>query len=139
MTKQEKLEEIKNQISEKFGNKTLSLVLMISDERFGEKSKLKMNFYQSILDGYIKPSELWTTDDNIQTLKSRVANAKDSEKESVLLEIIDTYDTKDPKVRDLLNKHKHLLSTLRPSKESTTRFLNQKAIPGRTEKVTITI
>ena len=42
MTKQEKLEEIKNQISQKFGNKTLNLVLMISDERFGEKSKLKM-------------------------------------------------------------------------------------------------
>lgn len=120
MTKQEKLEEIKNQISQKFGNKTLNLVLMISDERFGEKSKLKMNFYQSILDGYIKPSELWTTDDNIQTLKSRVANAKDSEKESVLLEILDTYDTKDPKIKDLFNKHKHLLSSLKTEKVTIT-------------------
>ena len=82
---------------------------MIATERFGQKENLKIKFYQSILEGYINPSELWTNDDTILSLKSKIDSVSDNDKEKIILEILDTYDTKDPKIKELLRKYERYL------------------------------
>jgi hypothetical protein len=82
---------------------------MIATERFGDKQGLKIKFYQSILEGYINPTELWTNDDTISSLKSKIESASDSEKETLIMEILDTYDITDPKIKELLRKYERYL------------------------------
>ena len=106
MTKQEK---VINSLKEKLGEKMFNRTSMIATERFGEKQNLKIKFYQSILEGYINPSELWTNDDTILSLKSKIDSVSDNEKEKIILEILDTYDTKDPKIKELLRKYERYL------------------------------
>lgn len=106
MTKQEK---VTNSLKEKIGEKMFNRTSMIATERFGEKLNLKIKFYQSILEGYINPSELWTNDDTILSLKSKIDSVSDNDKEKIILEIIDTYDTKDPKIKELLRKYERYL------------------------------
>jgi hypothetical protein len=106
MTKQEK---VINSLKEKLGEKMFDRTSMIATERFGQKENLKIKFYQSILEGYINPSELWTNDDTISSLKSKIDSAPDGEKEKLILEILDTYDTKDPKIKELLRKYERYL------------------------------
>ena len=106
MTKQEK---VINSLKEKIGEKMFDRTSMIATERFGQKENLKIKFYQSILEGYINPSELWTNDDTISSLKSKIDSAPDGEKEKLILEILDTYDTKDPKIKELLRKYERYL------------------------------
>lgn len=110
MTKQEKLEILTNQLTEKYGQKTLTRINMIAEERFGQKVDLKIKFFQSVIEGYIKPDELWTSDENIVSLKQKIESTPDDKKEALLLEILDTYDTKDTKVKELLRKYSHILS-----------------------------
>jgi len=106
MTKQEK---VINSLKEKLGEKMFDRTSMIATERFGQKENLKIKFYQSILEGYINPSELWTNDDTISSLKSKIESTPDGEKEKLILEILDTYDTKDPKIKELLRKYDRYL------------------------------
>ena len=106
MTKQEK---VINSLKEKLGEKMFGRTAMIATERFGQKENLKIKFYQSILEGYINPSELWTNDDTISSLKSKIDSTPDGEKEKLILEILDTYDTKDPKIKELLRKYDRYL------------------------------
>jgi len=106
MTKQEK---VINSLKEKIGEKMFDRTSMIATERFGQKENLKIKFYQSILEGYINPSELWTNDDTISSLKSKIESTPDGEKEKLILEILDTYDTKDPKIKELLRKYDRYL------------------------------
>ena len=106
MTKQEK---VINSLKEKLGEKMFNRTSMIATERFGEKQNLKNKFYQSILEGYINPSELWTNDDTILSLKSKIDSVSDNDKEKIILEILDTYDTKDPKIKELLRKYERYL------------------------------
>lgn len=106
MTKQEK---VINSLKEKLGEKMFNRTSMIATERFGNKENLKIKFYQSILEGYINPSELWTNDDTILSLKSKIDSVSDNDKEKIILEIIDTYDTKDPKIKELLRKYERYL------------------------------
>ena len=106
MTKQEK---VINSLKEKLGEKMFNRTSMIATERFGEKQNLKIKFYQSILEGYINPSELWTNDDTILSLKSKIDSVSDNDKEKIILEILDTYDTKDPKIKELLRKYERYL------------------------------
>jgi hypothetical protein len=106
MTKQEK---VINSLKEKIGEKMFDRTSMIATERFGQKENLKIKFYQSILEGYINPSELWTNDDTISSLKSKIDSTPDGEKEKLILEILDTYDTKDPKIKELLRKYDRYL------------------------------
>jgi len=106
MTKQEK---VINSLKEKLGEKMFDRTSMIATERFGQKENLKIKFYQSILEGYINPSELWTNDDTISSLKSKIDSTPDGEKEKLILEILDTYDTKDPKIKELLRKYDRYL------------------------------
>jgi len=106
MTKQEK---VINSLKEKLGEKMFDRTSMIATERFGQKENLKIKFYQSILEGYINPSELWTNDDTISSLKSKIDSTPDGEKEKLILEILDTYDTKDPKIKELLRKYERYL------------------------------
>jgi len=109
MTKQEK---VINSLKEKLGEKMFNRTSMIATERFGEKQNLKIKLYQSILEGYINPSELWTNDDTILSLKSKIDSVSDNEKEKIILEILDTYDTKDPKIKELLRKYERYLKKL---------------------------
>lgn len=106
MTKQEK---VTNSLKEKIGEKMFNRTQIIANERFGSKENLKIKFYQSILEGYINPSELWTSDDTILSLKSKIDSAPDGEKEQLILEILDTYDIKDPKIKELLRKYERYL------------------------------
>ena len=106
MTKQEK---VINSLKEKLGEKMFDRTSMIATERFGQKENLKIKFYQSILEGYINPSELWTNDDTILSLKSKIDSVSDNDKEKIILEILDTYDTKDPKIKELLRKYDRYL------------------------------
>ena len=106
MTKQEK---VINSLKEKIGEKMFDRTSMIATERFGQKENLKIKFYQSILEGYINPSELWTNDDTILSLKSKIDSVSDNDKEKIILEILDTYDTKDPKIKELLRKYERYL------------------------------
>ena len=106
MTKQEK---VINSLKEKLGEKMFNRTSMIATERFGEKQNLKIKFYQSILEGYINPSELWTNDDTILSLKSKIDSVSDNDKEKIILEILDTYDIKDPKIKELLRKYERYL------------------------------
>jgi hypothetical protein len=109
MTKQEK---VINSLKEKLGEKMFNRTSMIATERFGQKENLKIKFYQSILEGYINPSELWTNDDTILSLKSKIDSVSDNDKEKIILEILDTYDTKDPKIKELLRKYERYLKKL---------------------------
>ena len=106
MTKQEK---VINSLKEKLGEKMFNRTSMIATEKFGQKENLKNKFYQSILEGYINPSELWTNDDTILSLKSKIDSVSDNDKEKIILEILDTYDTKDPKIKELLRKYERYL------------------------------
>ena len=106
MTKQEK---VINSLKEKLGEKMFNRTSMIATERFGQKENLKIKFYQSILEGYINPSELWTNDDTILSLKSKIDSVSDNDKEKIILEILDTYDIKDPKIKELLRKYERYL------------------------------
>jgi hypothetical protein len=106
MTKQEK---VISSLKEKIGEKMFTRTSMIATERFGDKQALKIKFYQSILEGYINPSELWTNDDTILSLKSKIDSVSDSEKEALIMEILDTYDIKDPKIKELLRKYERFL------------------------------
>ena len=115
MTKQEK---VINSLKEKLGEKMFNRTSMIATERFGEKQNLKIKFYQSILEGYINPSELWTNDDTILSLKSKIDSVSDNDKEKIILEILDTYDTKDPKIKELLRKYESYLKKLQSEVKS---------------------
>ena len=115
MTKQEK---VINSLKEKLGEKMFNRTSMIATERFGEKQNLKIKFYQSILEGYINPSELWTNDDTILSLKSNIDSVSDNDKEKIILEILDTYDTKDPKIKELLRKYERYLKKLQSEVKS---------------------
>ena len=106
MTKQEK---VINSLKEKLGEKMFDRTSMIATERFGQKENLKIKFYQSILEGYINPSELWTNDNTISSLKSKIDSTPDGEKEKLILEILDTYDITDPKIKELLRKYDRYL------------------------------
>jgi hypothetical protein len=109
MTKQEK---VISSLKEKIGEKMFTRTSLIATERFGDKQSLKIKFYQSILEGYINPSELWTNDDTISSLKSKIDSVSDSEKEALILEILDTYDVKDPKIKELLKKYNRYLKKI---------------------------
>ena len=115
MTKQEK---VINSLKEKLGEKMFNRTSMIATERFGQKENLKIKFYQSILEGYINPSELWTNDDTILSLKSKIDSVSDNDKEKIILEILDTYDTKDPKIKELLRKYERYLKKLQSEVKS---------------------
>lgn len=106
---QTKQEKVINSLKEKIGEKLFNRTQIIANERFGGKENLKIKFYQSILEGYINPSELWTSDDTILSLKSKIDSAPDGEKEQLILEILDTYDIKDPKIKELLRKYERYL------------------------------
>jgi hypothetical protein len=117
MSKQNKQENIISSLKEKLGEKIFNRTSMIATEKFGDKNNLKIKFYQSILEGYINPSELWTNDDTILSLKSKIDLTPDSEKEKLILDILDTYDTSDPKIRELIKKYERYLK----------RYINERA------------
>jgi len=117
MSKQNKQENIISSLKEKIGEKMFNRTSMIATEKFGDKNNLKIKFYQSILEGYINPSELWTNDDTILSLKSKIDLTPDSEKEKLILDILDTYDTSDPKIRELIKKYERYLK----------RYINERA------------
>lgn len=117
MTKQEKLENLTKILTEKYGEKTFARISMIGEERFGSKTNLKIKFFQSVIEGYLKPDEIWTSDESINLLKEKIESTPDDKKEKLLLEILDTYDPKDPKIKLLLRRYSNILSKhIKPEK-----------------------
>lgn len=111
MTKQEKLQNLIQLVTEKFGEKAYNRISMIGEERFGQRTDLKIKFLQSVIEGYLTPDEIWTSDENISLLKEKIdSTSNDIEKEKILLEILDTYDSKDPKIKLLLRRYSNILS-----------------------------
>ena len=109
MTKQEKIENLTQILTEKYGEKTFTRISIIGEERFGSKNNLKIKFLESVIEGYLKPDEIWTSDESINLLKEKIESTPDDKKEKLLLEILDTYDTKDPKIKELLRKYERYL------------------------------
>jgi len=99
-------------IEQKFGDKISKQVSIIADLRFGESGKLKNKFYQSIMDGYINPSELWINDENIDMLSKKISLSTEEERKEIIIDIIDNYDTKDPKIKSLLKKYERYLKNI---------------------------
>jgi hypothetical protein len=99
-------------IEQKFGDKISKQVSIIADLRFGESGKLKNKFYQSIMDGYINPSELWINDENIDMLSKKISSSTEKKRKEIILDIIDNYDTKDPKIKSLLKKYERYLKNI---------------------------
>jgi hypothetical protein len=98
-------------VTEKFGEKAYNRISMIGEERFGQRTDLKIKFLQSVIEGYLTPDEIWTSDENISLLKEKIdSTSNDIEKEKILLEILDTYDSKDPKIKLLLRRYSNILS-----------------------------
>ena len=117
MTKQEKLENLIQILTEKYGEKAFARLSMIGEERFGSKTSLKIKFFQSVIEGYLKPDEIWTSDESINLLKEKIESTPDDKKEKLLLEILDTYDPKDPKIKLLLRRYSNILSKhIKPEK-----------------------
>jgi hypothetical protein len=99
-------------IEERFGNKLSKQVSIIANERFAEKGKLKIKFYQSIIDGYINPSELWINDENVAMLANKINSSTEKERKEIIIDILDNYDTKDPKIKSLLKKYERYLRNI---------------------------
>lgn len=118
MNKQEKLQALSNKVIEKFGEKSYQRLSIISEERFGGKTNLKIKFLESVLSGHITPDEMWTSDEVILILKEKIDSASDDTKrEKILLEILDTYNPKDPKIKLLLRRYSNILSKhIKPEK-----------------------
>lgn len=114
MTKQNKQDQIINSLKEKIGEKVFNKTQIIANSKFGNKEGLKSKFYQSILDGYINPSELWVSDDTVSLLKEKIESAPDNEKEQIIVSILDGVynDTSDPKIRELLRKYERYLKKI---------------------------
>jgi ATP-dependent helicase YprA (DUF1998 family) len=98
------------ELTEKYGEKTFTRISMIGEERFGKKTDLRIKFLQSVIEGYLKPDEIWTSDESINLLKEKIESTPDDKKEKLLLEILDTYDSKDPKIKLLLRRYSNILS-----------------------------
>jgi hypothetical protein len=45
----------------------------------------------------------------VNFVKSKIDSVSDSEKEDLIMEILDTYDIKDPKIKELLRKYERYL------------------------------
>ena len=117
LSKQEKLQSLSDQIIEKFGEKAFARISMIGEERFGKKTDLKIKFLQTVMEGYVSPDEIWTSDETISLLKEKIDSTPDDKKEKLLLEILDTYDVKDPKIKLLLRRYSNILSKhIKPEK-----------------------
>jgi hypothetical protein len=117
MTKQEKLENLTKILTEKWGEKAFARLSMIGEERFGSKTNFKIKFFESVIEGYMNPDEIWTSDESINLLKEKIESTPDDKKEKLLLEILDTYDAKDPKIKLLLRKYSNILSKhIKPEK-----------------------
>jgi len=71
MTKQEKVEALKEQIVSKFGEKSFDRLSLIAQERFGKKTDLKLKFFQSVIEGYIKTEDIWVSDETIVSFKRK--------------------------------------------------------------------
>ena len=110
MTKKEKLESLSKILTEKYSEKIFNRISMIVEERFGEKTNLKIKFLQLVIDGYVKPDEIWASDETISLLKEKIDSIPDDKKEKLLLEILDTYDPKDTKIRLLLRRYSNIPS-----------------------------
>lgn len=117
MTKQEKLQNLTQILTEKYGEKAFVRLSMVGEERFGKKTDLKIKFFQTVVDGYLNPDDIWTSDETILLLKEKIDSTSDDKKEKLLLEILDTYDPKDPKIKLLLRRYSNILSKhIKPEK-----------------------
>ena len=96
------------ELLEKFGQKSLDKAKIIADSRFGEKKKLKLKFYKSVLDGTISLEDQWVDDKVIDQILTKFKSTPDEKKLEFINNIINNYDTSQPQIKSLIDKYKKL-------------------------------
>jgi hypothetical protein len=97
------MEDIEEQLREKLGEKNFKRAQLISHNKFGYKTHLIDKYYKSLLNGYLDIEEEWSNDFVIEMIQNRFD--KTENKMEFLQEILDTYDTKNDKTRQVLEKY----------------------------------
>jgi hypothetical protein len=95
--------DIEEKLREKLGEKNFKRAQLISQNKFGYKTHLVEKYYKSLLDGYLHIEEEWSNDYVVEMIKNRFDRVED--KSGFIQEILDTYDTRDDKTRQVLEKY----------------------------------
>jgi hypothetical protein len=101
--------DIENIILEKMGEFSLRRAKILADSKFGDKIKLKIKFYQSILDGYVNIDKEWDDKSTISLISSRLSSATEEEKRDILSNIMDVYAS-NPKLKSIISKYKKFIN-----------------------------
>jgi len=97
------MEDIEIQLKEKLGEKNFKRAQLISHNKFGYKTNLIEKYYKSLLNGYLDINEEWSNDFVIEMLANRFNKVEN--KMEFIQEILDTYDTRDDRTRNILEKY----------------------------------
>lgn len=100
---------IEEKLQEKIGTLSFNRAKIIANSRFGNKEKLKIKFYQSVLDGYINIDKEWTDESIIKSISDKLQSSSDSEKSEIVTSIVSTYDSKQPQIAAILSKYKKFI------------------------------
>ena len=95
--------DIEEKLKEKLGDKNFKRAKLISENKFGHKMNLVEKYYKSLLDGYLDIDEEWSNDFVIEMIQNKFNKVEN--KIGFLQEILDTYDTKNDKTRQVLEKY----------------------------------
>jgi hypothetical protein len=105
------LESLKGKLSES----DFILAQKFADLKFDQSEKLKVKYFQSIIDGFIdfqKEKESHKDDDKfLEELAEKLKSGKTED----LLDILDNVDIKNPKIKAILKKHKDQFMKIRES------------------------
>lgn len=97
------MEDIEIKLKEKLGDKNFKRAQLISHNKFGHKTNLIEKYYKSLLNGYLDINEEWSNDFVIELMQNKFQ--KTENKMEFIQTILDTYDTKDDKTRNILEKY----------------------------------
>lgn len=101
--------EIELKLKEVLGEKGFKRAQMIAENKFGHKTNLIEKYYKSLIDGYLDINEEWSNDFVIEMIKNRYDKVEDKRK--FIEDILSTYDTKDDRTRNILEKYLRALRT----------------------------
>lgn len=95
--------DIELKLKETLGEKGFKRAQMIAENKFGHKTNLIEKYYKSLIDGYLDINEEWSNDFVIEVIKNKYNKVED--KRMFIEDILSTYDTRDDKTRNLLEKY----------------------------------
>lgn len=96
-----------NEISNKYGEISSKRAVIIADIKFKSKDKLKIKFYESVLDGNININDEWSNDSIISEIKSNILSLPKDKINGYIKMIMSAYDTK--KDQNLIKTYKRYL------------------------------